>query len=63
MALTIHDDPFIHFTDDNSGNVFYCDVRRYYVETPIAKAVGEVYITSLDHHENRDASNKFLEKA
>jgi hypothetical protein len=32
------------------------------VETPIAKAVGEVDIATLDHHGNRDAINEFFVK-
>ena len=32
------------------------------VETPIAKAVGEVDVATLDHHGNRDAVNEFQVK-
>ena len=32
------------------------------METPIAKAVGEVDIATLDHHGNRDALNEFFVK-
>jgi hypothetical protein len=43
LALTIHYGSFTYYTGgDNPGNVFYGDAAWRDVETPIAKAVGEV---------------------
>lgn len=63
LALTIHYGPFVYYTGgDNPGNVFYGEAKWRDVETPIAKAVGEVDIATLDHHGNRDAINEFFVK-
>jgi beta-lactamase superfamily II metal-dependent hydrolase len=63
LALTIHYGPFTYYTGgDNPGNVFYGDAVWRDVETPIAKAAGEVDIATLDHHGNRDAINEFFVK-
>ena len=63
LALAIHYGPFTYYTGgDNPGNVFYGDAPWRDVETPIAKAIGEVDIATLDHHGNRDAVNEFLVK-
>ena len=63
LALTIHYGSFTYYTGgDNPGNVFYGDAAWRDVETPIAKAVGEVDIATLDHHGNRDAINEFFVK-
>lgn len=63
LALTIHYGRFTYYTGgDNPGNVFYGDAAWRDVETPIAKAVGEVDIATLDHHGNRDAINEFFVK-
>ena len=63
LAMVIHYGPFVYYTGgDNPGNVFYGDASWRDVETPIAKAVGEVDIATLDHHGNRDAINENLVK-
>ena len=63
LAVTIHYGPFTYYTGgDNPGNVFYGNAPWRDVETPIAKAVGEVDIATLDHHGNRDAINEFFVK-
>ena len=63
LALTIHYGSFTYYTGgDNPGNVFYGDAAWRDVETPIAKAVGDVDIATLDHHGNRDALNEFFVK-
>lgn len=60
LALTIHYGPFIYYTGgDNPGNVFAGDKPWRDVETPMAKAIGEVDIATMDHHGNRDAVNEF----
>lgn len=61
LALAIHYGPFVYYTGgDNPGNVFYGDASWRDVETPIAKATGEVDVATLDHHGNRDAINEFF---
>ncbi len=55
-----------YFTEgDNTGLQGYGLPAWFDVETPIAKAVGKVEATTLDHHGNRDATNenflKFLQ--
>ena len=61
LALAIHYGPFVYYTGgDNPGNVFYGDAPWRDVETPIAKATGEVDVATLDHHGNRDAINEFF---
>ncbi len=61
LALALHYGPFIYYTGgDNPGNVFPGDNPLRDVETPIAKAVGEVDIAITDHHGNRDAVNEFM---
>jgi hypothetical protein len=63
LAFTINYGPFIYYSGgDNPGNVFYGDAPSRDVETPIARAVGEVDIATLDHHGNRDAVNEFQVK-
>ena len=63
LAFTINYGPFIYYSGgDNPGNVFYGDAPWRDVETPIARAVGEVDIATLDHHGNRDAVNEFQVK-
>lgn len=63
LALAIHYGPFTYYTGgDNPGNVFYGDAAWRDVETPIAKATGEVDVSTLDHHGNRDAINEFFVK-
>lgn len=61
LALTINYGPFIYYTGgDNPGNVFPGDNPLRDVETPIARAVGEVDIATMDHHGNRDAVNEYM---
>jgi beta-lactamase superfamily II metal-dependent hydrolase len=63
LALTIHYGPFTYYTGgDNPGNVFTGDNPLRDVETPMAKAIGEVDVATLDHHGNRDAVNEFQVK-
>jgi hypothetical protein len=63
LAFIINYGPFVYYSGgDNPGNVFYGDAPWRDVETPIARAVGEVDIATLDHHGNRDAVNEFLVK-
>ncbi len=62
LALVVHYGNFSYYTGgDNPGNVFPGDKKRD-VETPIATAVGEVDIATMDHHGNRDAVNEFMVK-
>jgi hypothetical protein len=63
LALVIHYGPFSYYTGgDNPGNIFYGDAPWRDVETPMAKAIGEVDVATMDHHGNRDAVNEFLVK-
>lgn len=63
LAITINYGDFIYYTGgDNSGNVFYNDSAWRDVETPIARAIGEVDVATLGHHGNRDAVNDFMVK-
>lgn len=60
LVFTIHYGPFVYYSGgDCAGNVFYGDASWRDVETPVAKAIGEVDIATLDHHGNRDAVNEF----
>lgn len=61
LALTVNYGPFTYYTGgDNPGMIFPGDNLLRDVETPIAKAVGEVDIAITDHHGNRDAVNEFM---
>ncbi|PZR29831.1 MAG: hypothetical protein DI535_01650 [Citrobacter freundii] len=61
LALTVNYGPFSYYTGgDNPGMIFPGDSPLRDVETPIAKAVGEVDIAVTDHHGNRDAVNEFM---
>lgn len=63
LALTINYGPFTYYTGgDNPGNVFPGDDPLRDVETPIARAVGEVDVAVTDHHGNRDAVNEYMVK-
>jgi len=54
---------FSYYTGgDCPGNVFLGDAPWRDVETPVAKAVGEVDIATMDHHGNRDAVNEYMVK-
>lgn len=62
-VLVIHYGPFTYYTGgDCSGNIFPGDAAWRDVETPVAKAVGEVDVATMDHHGNRDAVNEFQVK-
>lgn len=62
-VLVIHYGPFAYYTGgDCPGNVFPGDAPWRDVETPVAKAIGEVDIATMDHHGNRDAVNEFQVK-
>lgn len=55
--------PFSYYTGgDCPGNVFLGDPLWRDVETPVAKAVGEVDVATMDHHGNRDAVNEYQVK-
>jgi len=54
---------FSYYTGgDCPGNVFLGDPPWRDVETPVAKAVGETDVATMDHHGNRDAVNEFQVK-
>jgi hypothetical protein len=60
LAITVQYGPFIYYTGgDNAGTIFYGDRAWRDTETPMAMAVGEVDIATMDHHGNRDAVNEF----
>jgi len=62
-VLVLHYGPFSYYTGgDCPGNVFLGDPSWRDVETPVAKAIGEVDIATMDHHGNRDAVNEFQVK-
>lgn len=59
LVFTINYGPFAYYTGgDCAGNVFYGDAPWRDVETPVAKAIGEVDVATMDHHGNRDAVNE-----
>lgn len=59
LALTINYGPFSYFTGgDNSGNLITGEHVAKDVETPVAKAAGEVDVAVMNHHGNRDAINE-----
>jgi hypothetical protein len=63
LALTIHYGAFTYYTGgDNPGNLSAGDNPLRDVETPMAKAIGEVDVATMDHHGNRDAVNEFQVK-
>lgn len=63
LVFTLHYGPFTYYTGGDCGGVVsYGDEWWKDVETPVAKAVGEVDIATLDHHGNRDAVNEFQVK-
>ncbi len=63
LALTVHYGPFTYYTGgDNPGNIFPGDNPLRDVETPMARATGEVDVATMDHHGNRDAVNEFQVK-
>ncbi|WP_299549807.1 hypothetical protein [Seonamhaeicola sp.] len=61
LALKVSYGSFDYFTGgDNTGLQGYGLPGWFDVETPIAKAVGKVEVTTLNHHGNRDATNEFF---
>lgn len=63
IALKISYGNFDYFTGgDNTGLQGYGLPYWFDVETPLAKAVGQVDVTTLNHHGNRDATNDFFVK-
>ncbi len=63
LALTINYGAFTYYTGgDNPGNIFTGDNPLSDVETPMARAIGEVDVATMDHHGNRDAVNEFMIK-
>ena len=63
LALKVTYGKFDYFTGgDNTGLQGYGLPKWFDVETPMAKAVGKVEVTTLDHHGNRDGTNEFFLK-
>lgn len=63
LALKISYGNFDYFTGgDNTGLQGFGLPYWFDVETPMAKAVGKVEVTTLNHHGNRDATNAFFVK-
>lgn len=63
LALKISYGDFDYFTGgDNTGLQGFGLPYWFDVETPMAKAVGDVEVTTLNHHGNRDATNAFFVK-
>lgn len=59
LALKLSYGKFDYFTGgDNTGLQGYGLAGWFDVETPMAKAVGKVEVTTLNHHGNRDATNE-----
>lgn len=59
VALKLSYGRFDYFTGgDNTGLQGYGLPGWFDVETPMAKAVGKVEVTTLNHHGNRDATNE-----
>lgn len=63
LAIKMSYGNFDYFTGgDNTGLQGFGLPYWFDVETPIAKAVGKVEVTTLNHHGNRDATNAFFVK-
>lgn len=63
LAITVQYGSFLYYTGgDNAGNIFYGDKGWRDTETPMARAIGEVDVATMDHHGNRDAVNEFQVK-
>lgn len=61
MALKMSYGDFDYFTGgDNTGLQGFGLPKWFDVETPMAKVVGQVEVTTLNHHGNRDATNEFF---
>ncbi len=64
LAIKISYGKFDYFTGgDMTGLQGYGKPRWFDVETPVANVVGEVEVTTLNHHGNRDATNENFVKA
>ncbi|SNZ01659.1 ComEC/Rec2 family competence protein [Flagellimonas pacifica] len=64
LALKISYGNFDYFTGgDNTGLQGFGLPKWFDVETPMAKVVGQVEVTILNHHGNRDATNEFFVQA
>lgn len=63
LALKLSYGSFDYFTGgDNTGLQGYGLPKWFDVETPMAKVVEQVEVTTLNHHGNRDATNAFFVK-
>jgi hypothetical protein len=63
LAFKISYGPFDYFTGgDNTGLQGFGMPDWFDVETPMAKALGPVELSTLNHHGNRDATNDFFVK-
>ncbi|MCO5235670.1 MAG: hypothetical protein M9933_05310 [Chitinophagaceae bacterium] len=63
LVLVLHYGPFSYYTGGDCGGVVsYGDAWWNDVETPVAKAVGEVDVATMDHHGNRNAVNEYQVK-
>jgi beta-lactamase superfamily II metal-dependent hydrolase len=63
LAIKMSYGKFDYFTGgDNTGLQGYGLPAWFDVETPIAKAVGKVEVSTLNHHGNRDGTNEFFLK-
>ncbi len=63
LAIKLSYGKFDYFTGgDNTGLQGYGLPSWFDVETPMAKAVGKVEVSTLDHHGNRDGTNAFFLK-
>jgi hypothetical protein len=61
LAIKISYGKFDYFTGgDNTGLQGFGLPKWFDVETPMAKAVGKVEVTTLNHHGNRDGTNEFF---
>jgi beta-lactamase superfamily II metal-dependent hydrolase len=61
LAIKLSYGKFDYFTGgDNTGLQGFGLPNWFDVETPMAKAVGKVEVTTLNHHSNRDATNEFF---
>jgi hypothetical protein len=64
LAIKLSYGKFDYFTGgDNTGLQGYGLPSWFDVETPMAKAVGKVEVSTLDHHGNRDGTNEFFLKS
>jgi beta-lactamase superfamily II metal-dependent hydrolase len=59
LAITLSYGKFDYFTGgDNTGLIGFGMPKWFDVETPMAKAIGKVEVTTLNHHGCRDAVNE-----